>query len=152
MSYSCYIRNTNEFLENDEIDSISLKSDNDNNVNKLYYLEKETNWNNIGEQYFLDSSSCEGAWNTGGNIGNTDEDYKNKTCEKFMIDKLKYSEKEINDIIKNMNINNNDKTKLYLELDSKDAIIEEIKYQLNLKVRIRRKSGRIRRKINNDNF
>ena len=51
-----------------------------------------------------------------------------------------------------MNINNNDKTKLYLELDSKDEIIEEIKYQLNRKVRIRRKSSRIKRKINNKNF
>lgn len=58
-----------------------------------------------------------------------------------MVDKLQYSEKEINDIITNMNINNNHKTKIYLELDSKDA-------QLNLKLRIRK----IRRKINNKNL
>ena len=38
-----------------------------------------------------------------------------------------------------MNINDNNKIKLYLELDSKDDVIEEIKYQLNLKIRIRRK-------------
>jgi len=150
--YSCYIRNINVFLENDGIDSISLKSDNDNYVNKLYSLKKETNWNNIGEQYFLNFSSREGAWNTGGNTGITDEGFWGKACEKFMIDKLKYSEKEINDIIENMNINNNDKTKLYLELDSKNTIIEEIKYQLNRKVRIRRKRSRIKRKINNKDF
>jgi hypothetical protein len=40
-----------------------------------------------------------------------------------------------------MNINDNDKIKLYLELDSKDAIIEEIKYQLNQKIRIRSKKN-----------
>ena len=40
-----------------------------------------------------------------------------------------------------MNINDNDKIKLYLELDSKDVIIEEIKYQLNQKIRIRRKKN-----------
>ena len=38
-----------------------------------------------------------------------------------------------------MNINDGDKTKLYLEYDSKDAVIEEIKYQLNPKLRLRRK-------------
>ena len=145
MNYSCYIGNTNEFLDHVEVDTISLKSDNDNYIDKLYSLEKEPNWINIEEQYFLNFTYREGAWNTGGNTGITEEDYKSKACEKFVIDKLKYSEKKINDIIENMNINNFDRTKLYLDLDSKDAIIEEIKYQLNLKVRIRRKRSSKRR-------
>ena len=41
-------------------------------------------------------------------------------------------------------MNDDNKTKLYLELDSKDAVIEEIKYQLNPKLRLRKK-----RKIKN---
>ena len=113
MNYSCYIGNTNEFLEHVEIDTISLKSDNDNYINKLYSLEKEPNLINIEEQYFLNFTYREGAWNIGGNTGITEEDYKSKACEKFMIDKLKNSEKKTNDIIENMNIiNNYDKTKL----------------------------------------
>jgi hypothetical protein len=35
--------------------------------------------------------------------------------QKFVIDKIEYSESEINNIIQKMNINDNDKTKLYLE-------------------------------------
>ncbi len=74
MNYSCYIGNTNEFLEHVEIDTISLKSDNDNYMNKLFYLEKEPNLINIEEQYFLNFTYREGAWNTGGNTGITEED------------------------------------------------------------------------------
>jgi hypothetical protein len=56
-----------------------------------------------------------------------------------LIDKIEYSESEINNIIQKMNINEYDKSKLYLELDSKESIITEIKYQLNPKLRLRRK-------------
>ena len=96
---------------------------------------------NIFEQDFI---SNEIAWNNGGKTSITESDSKNKSCQKFVIDKIEYSESEINNIIQKMNINDGDKTKLYLEYDSKDAVIEEIKYQLNPKLRLRRK-----RKIKN---
>ena len=79
-------------------------------------------------------------WNIGRKAGITESESKSKSYQKFLIDKIEYSESEINNIIQKMNIiNDDDKIKLYLELDSKDSVIEEIKYQLNPKLRLRRK-------------
>ena len=145
MNYSYDNGNANEFFLNHyENDIILFNIDNECNLNESDSLEMERDCN-VFDPNFPNLISSEGAWNIGGNTGITEKDNKSKACEKFTIDKLQYSEKEINDIIKNMNINNAHKTKFYLELDSKDSVILEIKYQLNLKVRIRR----MRRKINN---
>ena len=104
----------------------------------FYSLGIEQNFN-IFESNLLNIIPDEVAWNTGGKTGITEKDSKSIFCQKFIIDKLQYSEKEINAIIEKMNINDNNKIKLYLELNSKDDVIEEIKYQLNLKIRIRKK-------------
>ena len=103
----------------------------------FYSLGIEQNFN-IFESNLLNIIPDEVAWNTGGKTGITEKDSK-ISCDKFIINKLQYSEKEINAIIEKMNINDNNKIKLYLELNSKDDVIEEIKYQLNLKIRTRRK-------------
>ena len=128
---------TNENFYQNEIDIISLNSDNNNYLNGFDSLGMEQNWN-IFEPNLLNFIPDKVAGNTGGKTGITEKDSK-ISCDKFIIDKLQYSEKEINAIMEKMNINDNNKIKLYLELDSKDDVIEEIKYQLNLKIRIRRK-------------
>ena len=147
MNYRYDNENINLFLNHDESDIFSFNFDNDNYSNELYSLGMEQNYN-IFEPNLLDFIPNEAGWNTGGKTGMTEKDSKSKVCLKFNIDKLQYSEKEINVIIQKMNINDNGKIKLYLEIDTKDDAIEEIKYQLNLKVKIRR----IRKKINNKNL
>ena len=130
---------TNENFYQNEIDIISLDSDNNNYPNGFYSLGTEQNWN-IFEPNLLYFILDEVALITGGKTGLTEKDSK-ILSKKFIIDKLQYSEKEINNIIQKMNIKNNNKIKLYLVLDSKDTVIEEIKYQLNPKIRIRRKTN-----------
>ena len=91
---------------------------------------------NIFEPDFISNKIT---WNIGKKAGITESESKSKSYQKFLIDKIEYSESEINNMMKKMNINDDDKIKLYLELDSEDAVIEEIKYQLNPKLRLRRK-------------
>jgi len=129
----------NENFNQNEIDIISLDFDNNNYPNGFYSLGTEQNWN-IFEPNLLYFILDEVALITGGKTGLTEKDSK-ILSKKIIIDKLQYSEKEINNIIQKMNIKNNNKIKLYLVLDSKDTVIEEIKYQLNPKIRIRRKTN-----------
>ena len=102
----------------------------------IYFLYE---WKKIWIYIEPDFISNEIAWNIGRKAGITESESKSKSYQKFVIDKIEYSESEINSIIQKMNMNDDDKNKLYLELDSKDIIIEGIKYQLNPKLRLRRK-------------
>ena len=129
--------NSNLFLNQNESDIFSFDSYNDNYLNESYSSRTEQNWNTFENNHLFN----EVGWNTGGKTGMTEKESKSKASLKFTIDKLKYSENEINVIIKKMNINDNDKIKLYLELDPEDAVIIEIKYQLNPKIRMRRKKN-----------
>ena len=72
---------------------------------------------NIFEPDFISNKIT---WNIGKKAGITESESKSKSYQKFLIDKIEYSESEINN-------------------DSEDAVIEEIKYQLNPKLRLRRK-------------
>ena len=88
MNYPYVNEILNPFLNQQEFDIVSFNSDNDNYLNEIYSLGMEKNLN-IFEPDFI---SNEITWNTGGKTGITESDSKNKSCQKFVIDKIEYSE------------------------------------------------------------
>ena len=84
----------NENFNQNEIDIISLDFDNNNYPNGFYSLGTEQNWN-IFEPNLLYFILDEVALITGGKTGLTEKDSK-ILSKKIIIDKLQYSEKEIN--------------------------------------------------------
>ena len=125
-----------DILPFNSLNDYSLNCDNNSNEFSIFGINGTLN--TFPDNFFYN----EIIWDTNGKSVVSDLDNKLKTCQKiFNIDKIEFLEKEINNIIKKMNIDENDKKRLFLEIDSTFSEIEEIKYQLNPKIISRKKEN-----------
>ena len=134
-SYIFTKKEETDILQFNSLNDYSLNYDNDSN--ELSILGINGTLNKFPDNYFYN----EIIWDTKGKSLVSDLDTKiNTGKKKFNVNKIEFLEKEINNIIKKMNINENDKRRLFLSNKSTYSEIEEIKYQLNPKIILKKKT------------
>ena len=133
-SYILMKKGETDILPFNSFNDYSLNYDNDSN--ELSILGINGTLNTFPDNLF----NNENIWDTKGKNVVSDLDNKLKSGKKkFNINKIEFLENEINNIIKKMNIDENDKRKLFLPTKSTYSEIQEIKYQLNPKIILKRK-------------